>query len=526
MLAAPWVIVNVFLTMKPIIKKANGAVIYCRVSTKEQTENLSLPTQRKACEGYCRKNGLTVEQVFVEMGESAKTANRTEFKKLLAYCRDYKSRIAFVVVYNVSRFSRDVATFHVISLQLHQLGIQLRSVTEAFDQSAAGKLMATVLAAMAQHDNDARSDRTKAGMLAAIDAGRWPFKPPLGYARGVHPNGNKNIVPDEDRAALVTKAFELLSQRRFTKRQVLQMVTDLGLRTPKGSKVSPQTFDEMLRKPVYAGWIAVASNERKRGAFQPLVSQDLFDAVQAILDGRRGALSAYNRNHPDFPLRRFVRCGQCRTPMTASWSKGRNARYAYYRCRNPRCGAVEVRREKIETEFIKLLESLTPRPEYLDLFKAVFIDVLRDRQREFAEIKRALQATINEKEIQKQRVIDAFLFEKSISREIYDQKLELIQNELTEVGTKLDDLEADLIDAKSAVSTAEKILADPAKLWQRLDTSEKQRLQKVIFPDGVEFSEGKFGTPVTALIFKLLQPESRDKAALATLTGFEPVLPP
>ena len=38
-----------------------GAVIYVRVSTKEQTENLSLPTQLRACEEYCRREGLDVD---------------------------------------------------------------------------------------------------------------------------------------------------------------------------------------------------------------------------------------------------------------------------------------------------------------------------------------------------------------------------------------------------------------------------------------------------------------------------------
>ena len=35
-----------------------GAVIYVRVSTKEQTENLSLPTQLRACEEYCQRHGF------------------------------------------------------------------------------------------------------------------------------------------------------------------------------------------------------------------------------------------------------------------------------------------------------------------------------------------------------------------------------------------------------------------------------------------------------------------------------------
>ena len=54
-----------------------GAVIYIRVSTKEQTENLSLPTQLRACEEYCRREGLDVLSRFKEEGESAKTAEKT-----------------------------------------------------------------------------------------------------------------------------------------------------------------------------------------------------------------------------------------------------------------------------------------------------------------------------------------------------------------------------------------------------------------------------------------------------------------
>ena len=62
------------------------AVIYCRVSTKEQTENLSLPTQKRACEEYCLREGWEVARVFVEEGESARSADRTQLKELLTYC--------------------------------------------------------------------------------------------------------------------------------------------------------------------------------------------------------------------------------------------------------------------------------------------------------------------------------------------------------------------------------------------------------------------------------------------------------
>src|SRR5262249_61245439 len=81
-----------------------GAVIYVRVSTKEQTENLSLPTQLKACEEHCEHQGLEVLARFREEGESAKTADRTELQRLLQFCRTNKGKGQFVVNFNLTRF--------------------------------------------------------------------------------------------------------------------------------------------------------------------------------------------------------------------------------------------------------------------------------------------------------------------------------------------------------------------------------------------------------------------------------------
>jgi site-specific DNA recombinase len=83
------------------LSKSKRAVIYCRVSTKDQVQNLSLPTQHKSCAEFCERNGYDVAEVFVEKGESAKTADRTELKKLLGFCSKNKGRIGAVVVYFV-----------------------------------------------------------------------------------------------------------------------------------------------------------------------------------------------------------------------------------------------------------------------------------------------------------------------------------------------------------------------------------------------------------------------------------------
>ena len=148
-----------------------GAVIYVRVSTKEQTENLSLPTQLRACEDYCRRHGYDVLERFHEEGESAKTTDRSQLQALLKYCRTHKGKVHFVVVYNLTRFAREKYDHFALRAHLNSLGISLRSATEPIDDTSTGKLMEGVLAAFAQFDNDVRSDRTRAGMKAALELG-------------------------------------------------------------------------------------------------------------------------------------------------------------------------------------------------------------------------------------------------------------------------------------------------------------------------------------------------------------------
>ena len=100
-----------------------GAVIYVRVSTKEQTENLSLPTQLRACEEYCRRQGYEVLERFHEEGESAKTTDRSQLQALLKYCRTHKGKVHFVVVYNLTRFAREKYDHFALRAYLKSLGI-------------------------------------------------------------------------------------------------------------------------------------------------------------------------------------------------------------------------------------------------------------------------------------------------------------------------------------------------------------------------------------------------------------------
>jgi DNA invertase Pin-like site-specific DNA recombinase len=183
-----------------------GAVIYVRVSTKEQTENLSLPTQLRACEEHCRREGYEVLERFREEGRAQKTADRRQLQALLKYCRTHKGKVHFVVVFNLTRFAREKYDHFALRSHLKSLGISLRSATEPIDDTSTGKLMEGVLASFAQFDNDVRSDRTRAGMKAALDLGRWTFLAPIGYINVPRTYG-KSLIPDPERASIVRQIF-------------------------------------------------------------------------------------------------------------------------------------------------------------------------------------------------------------------------------------------------------------------------------------------------------------------------------
>jgi len=502
-----------------------AAVVYCRVSTKEQTQNLSLPTQQTRCVDYCTRQGWPVERVFRDEGESAKPQNRPEFQRMLAYCKANRHRIGFVVVHDLSRFSRAVDDQAVVISSLNAMEIRLRSVMENLDETAAGKLICNMTAVFNQFDNDRKAERTRLGMQKSAAMGRFPFKAPLGYLNARAPNGG-NLVPDPVRAPLISKAFELYASGAYSRREVLRKVTALGLTTQKGRAITAQSFESLLRREIYAGWVCIPSwGVRERGSFTPLISQSTFDAVRDLLLGRRLSVSAHDRNNPDFPLRVFVRCQRCSEPLTGSWSKGRTQRYPYYRCRNGKCKGVNIRKEALERDFVGLLEGLKPQQKYMQLFRGIVRHLWNQKQADANALVAVARQELGELTKRKNRLVDALLMEK-IDQDTYEEQLARHATETSSAEQRLRDAELESFDIEQVLEFAEKLVSNPAQLWLRASLEQKQRLQQVLFPSGLSFSKDGFGTPPTDSLFSVFGALGGAETSLASPAGFEPALSP
>jgi site-specific DNA recombinase len=522
MLLTTWKLVLPFQQSMPgraVGVAGNNALIYIRVSTPDQVRNLSLSTQEKACREYCASNGLEVEGVFREEGQSAKTADRDQLQELLVYCKKHRT-VGFVVVHSVSRFSRDTSDHLFLRAYLARFGIKLRSVSEsAIDETPTGRLVETMASGFSQWENEIKAGRTKVGMRAAVEEGGWTCRPPLGYLKKGRGHESSTIQPDPERAGLITRAFQLYRKGSVTKQEVLRKLTAMGLVTRSGKPLSSRALDSILRNEFYAGWLVVPKwNYRERGSHKPLVREEVFEQVQALLSGRRKPLVAYVKNNPDFPLRGFVRCGSCGKGFTGSWSTGRAARYAYYRCSNATCRQY-VPKDVLEKSFLAHLHQLTPRPEYLKLLHAVLLDVWRKKTAEARTLQLRLRGRLDKLRAKKMKLDDAYLYENRIDGETYEEQRQRLAMDILGASNELSNATMDELDGEALIEFATHVLGNAGRMWKSLSMDKRQRLQGFLFPKGLPFSDGKFGTAAISTVFNGLESLRRRKAGLVAHTG-------
>ncbi len=483
------------------------AIAYVRVSSGKQIENLSLGSQGKVCSDFCEKNQWDLHLVFIEWGESAKTADRTTLDEMLNYCRQRKNQIDYLVVYRVDRFARCAEDHAIIKAKLRQYGVELRSATEPIDDSSVGKFMETVLSGIAELDNRLRADRTKLGLKSSVNIGRWPFPAPSGYLNARDEKEKPIIIIDPKQGPLMEQAFARMATGLYTKQQVLRDMTKLGLRTRKGNKMTHQNFSNLLRNPLYTGWLAVNKwTERKKGNFPPLVDQKTFDKVQAILEGRRPVTPCWS-NRPDFPLRRFAKCGKCGAPMSASWTTGRTKRYPYYVC-SKHCKGMLIRSEDLEQQFLSVLEKVRMKPEIVPLFQKIVRDVWLKEQSQARDATVVARRRLAELESHRQRLLDAFIYKQAISQEVYQEQVSRLETEIACARHEAAQT-AEELDVEAVLEFVGQVIPNAADYWRRLPLDQKQQFQAVLTPSGIVVSEnGLVETSVTSPVFNLLQTNS------------------
>ena len=503
----------------------NKAIVYVRVSSQSQIEGTSLEGQKEACLTYAENKGFDVAKVFVERGESATAADRTELLNAIEYCRE--ARIKFFVVWKVDRFARNITDHFTVRAKLMQYGTTLHSVTELLTDDPQGKLMETMLAGFAEFENAVRKQRCEAGMQRKVREGIWPWKPPLGYIHSKRPGDRRKNRPDQidkERFALIQKGLKIYTKGNYSINGLTKLFNKWGLRARSGKKMYKQIVERMLTDKFYCGILVDPwTGEDYQGLHKPMIRKDEYYKIQGVKQAySNGAVNPRTLSNPDFPLRGIVKCGMCGGELTGSWSTGRNKKYAYYRCYNRKCKfyANSIKKRDIETKFMELLKQVEPEEKFLKLFEATVLDKWENMQGEVRKEHQNYDRKIKKLEEQKSRLLKMRMDGELTKDEFLEQK-EIIENQVTIFRISGNETEIEELDLETAMSYVNQFIFDLARQWQDMNIRQKQRLQKLVFPKGLKYNihSGSFGTVTLSLIFRLNREFSGNKSLVVAPTG-------
>lgn len=486
----------------PTIK--TGAVIYTRVSSERQVENMSLGEQMKACQDYCSNpnRNLEIKETFVEKGESAKSADRTKLKELLAYCSRNRKEVGYVVVYKVDRLSRNVEDFLKIKTFLKGFNIEIRSASEPIGGgSNTDRLMENILASFAQFDNEVRGERSKIGIHAAAAEGGWISPAPSGYRNVRTESKQPTLAIIDSQYKPITKFFNEFSTGKYTQEEAVQLAYKCGVRTNKSERLARNSVIKMLRNIVYAGYVQNKATDFKlvQGLHEGFITLDKYHQIQAILDGKAKPIDTSRKSKKLYPLKRFLLCGICGKPLTASSPRGKTKSYESYHCH--RCsirknGArVSVSTELAHAQFKAQLERAEPAPWVPDLLRII---VLRRWSTEFQDVQKRrheIDDKIRDIEKKKNTFLD-LLADKSITVEAYQSKESQLSIEKSSLTLERDELKDTESDKERIVDNAVEFLRGLQQTWDDLPFEHKQKFQSAIILEPITvFADGNFGTP-------------------------------
>jgi site-specific DNA recombinase len=338
------------------------AVIYLRVSTKEQAEKggeaegYSIPAQREACKRKAASLGAVVVEEFVDRGESAKSADRPELQRMLAYVRE--NQVGLAIVHKVDRLARSRADDVAINLALKAAGTTLVSCSENIDETPSGMLLHGIMSSIAEFYSRNLANEVMKGLVQKAQSGGTPGKAPIGYLNvRKFENGCelRTVEVDPVRGPLITWAFEVYATGEWTQLALLDALARRGLDVPatRSKPAKPLTLSSlqyMLTNPYYTGTVSFQGVDYE-GRHEPLVGPETWRRAQEVL-AARSEIREKQRAHPHFL--KGIYCGSCGSRMIVTHAKSRSGRiYPYFVCigrhqKRTNCTMKAVRIETVE----------------------------------------------------------------------------------------------------------------------------------------------------------------------------------
>ena len=525
--------------------------IYTRVSTTMQIDDYSLDAQKARMKAYADFNNYQIVGEYEDAGKSGKSIEgRASFCKMMDDIKSGKDGVAYVLVFKLSRFGRNTADVLSTLQVMQDFGVNLICVEDGIDSSKdAGKLMISVLSAVAEIERENIRVQTMEGRIQKAREGRWNGGfAPYGYrlVDGV-------LQINEDEAPAIRTIFEQYvntdtGANGLSKYLETHGFQKLARQNGTSPLFSATLIRAILKNPVYCGKIAFGRRKLEKihgtrneyhqvpqenyllvdGLHKGIVSEELWNAAQVKLLAQSKRYEPVNRSKTEQAhlLSALIKCPICGAGMYSNKCTKRKKdgtpykSFSYYSCkhrkmqRGQKCDFnKQIQEEVLDNAVVEVIIKLVSNPKFAAMMQEKInskvdttaieqeIAAAEKQLRQYYSVKSKLMDEIDTLDpddrhyIMRKSDLDERLYK------MYD-KIEGTENQLVTARAKKQAIEADKITGDNIY----KVLVCFEKLYNVMNPVERKKLMEHLIseiqiyperqPNGQWLKSIKFRLPI------------------------------
>ena len=549
--------------------------IYTRVSTTMQIDGYSLDAQKARMKAYADFNDYQIVGEYEDAGKSGKSIEgRASFCRMMEDIKSGKDGVAYVLVFKLSRFGRNAADVLSTLQVMQDFGVNLICVEDGIDSSKdAGKLMISVLSAVAEIERENIRVQTMEGRIQKAREGRWNGGfAPYGYrlVDGV-------LQINEDEAPAIRTIFEQYvntdtGANGLSKYLETHGFQKLARQNGTSPLFSATLIRAILKNPVYCGKIAFGRRKLEKihgtrneyhqvpqenyllvdGLHEGIVSEELWNAAQIKLLAQSKRYEPVNRSKTEQAhlLSALVKCPICGAGMYSNKCTKRKKdgtpykSFSYYSCkhrkmqRGQKCDFnKQIQEEVLDNAVVEVIIKLVSNPKFAAMMQEKInskVDTTAIEQEITAAEKQLRQYySVKSKIMEEIDTLDPddrhYIIRKSDLDErlykMYD-KIEEAENNLMDARAKKQAIEADKITGDNIY----KVLVCFERLYNVMNPLERKKLMEHLIseiqiyperqPNGQWLKSIKFRLPIVEKDIDLcLDNESHTECVIALSKG-------
>ncbi len=273
-------------------KEKKKVYIYTRVSTAMQIDGYSLDAQKSKMKAFAEFNDYEIVGEYEDAGKSGKSIEgRLEFNRMMEDIKSGKDGVSYVLVFKLSRFGRNAADVLSTLQVMQDFGVNLICVEDGIDSSKdAGKLMISVLSAVAEIERENIRVQTMEGRIQKAREGRWNG----GFAPYGYSLEKGQLFINEEEAKAIRVIFDQYVHTDMGANGLAKYLENHGIHKIQRQNGKNPLFDaslirRILKNPVYCGKIAYGRRrtEKVHGTRNDykLVEQDDYLLVDGLHEG-------------------------------------------------------------------------------------------------------------------------------------------------------------------------------------------------------------------------------------------------